>query len=77
MQSIGAVAQSSKIAYGRIKDYVTQTLCLGSGIYTVTPPGGTALAAVSPRSELLTRLLTKIRRIAMNSQLLLSIKSEC
>ena len=33
MQSIGAVAQSSKIAYGRIKDYVTQTLCLGSRVH--------------------------------------------
>ena len=32
MQSIGAVAQSSEMAYGRIKDYVTQTLCLGSRI---------------------------------------------
>ena len=43
----------------------------------VTHQGGMAIAAVSPRSELLTRLLTKIRLIAMNSQLLLSIKSEC
>jgi threonine dehydratase len=32
MQSIGAVAQSSEMAYGRIKDYVTQTLCLGSRV---------------------------------------------
>ncbi|MGA0429933.1 MAG: pyridoxal-phosphate dependent enzyme [Paracoccaceae bacterium] len=33
MQSIGAVAQSSEMAYGRIKDYVTQTLCLGSRVH--------------------------------------------
>jgi threonine dehydratase len=32
MQSIGAIAQSSEMAYGRIKDYVTQTLCLGSRV---------------------------------------------
>jgi hypothetical protein len=48
---------------------------LGSGLCTVTLGGGVALAGGHP--ALLTKLLTILRLIAMNSGMLLSIKSEC